>query len=114
MLRYLTEVKEHISVFNEAQMTFGADYYHFQETVMVNAWYEALSVLQLMAMVCLSEANTLLLPKTINDGYQTKLSEGNIKTEMIDKLHDFKYSFVAMNLHVFISEFSCRKQTDFH
>ncbi|XP_039133081.1 uncharacterized protein LOC120270128 isoform X1 [Dioscorea cayenensis subsp. rotundata] len=53
-----------------------------EETVMVNAWYEALSVLQLMAMVCLSEANTLLLPKTINDGYQTKLSEESKRTSI--------------------------------
>ncbi|KAH7689979.1 BRO1 domain-containing protein [Dioscorea alata] len=53
-----------------------------EETVMVNAWYEALSVLQLMAMLCLSEANTLLLPKAIKDGYQTKVSEESKRTSI--------------------------------
>ncbi|OAY84157.1 hypothetical protein ACMD2_19594 [Ananas comosus] len=47
-----------------------------EETAMSNAWYEILSVLHLMAILCFSEANLLLLPKTSSDGYQPKVSEG--------------------------------------
>lgn len=43
---------------------------------MSNAWYEVLSVLHLMAMLSLSQANLLLLPRTSADGYQPKVSEG--------------------------------------
>ncbi|KAF9617187.1 hypothetical protein IFM89_035069 [Coptis chinensis] len=46
-----------------------------EETVLSNAWYEMLSVLHLMAMLSLSQANLLLLPKTSADGYQPKVSE---------------------------------------
>ncbi|XP_031743609.1 uncharacterized protein LOC101207897 isoform X1 [Cucumis sativus] len=45
------------------------------ETAMSNAWYEVLSVLHLMAMLSLSQANLLLLPRTSADGYQPKVSE---------------------------------------
>lgn len=48
----------------------------FQETTMSNAWYEVLSVLHLMAMLSLSQANLLLLPRTSTDGHQPKVSEG--------------------------------------
>ncbi|XP_020113149.1 uncharacterized protein LOC109727428 isoform X1 [Ananas comosus] len=48
-----------------------------EETAMSNAWYEILSVLHLMAILCFSEANLLLLPKTSSDGYQPKVSEEN-------------------------------------
>lgn len=43
---------------------------------MYSAWYEVLSVLHLMAMLSLSQANLLLLPRTSADGYQPKVSEG--------------------------------------
>lgn len=43
---------------------------------MSNAWYEVLSVLHLMAMLLLSQANLLLLPRTSADGHQPKVSEG--------------------------------------
>ncbi|GAY61741.1 hypothetical protein CUMW_212330 [Citrus unshiu] len=46
-----------------------------QETAISNAWYEVLSVLHLMAMLSLSQANLLLLPRTSADGYQPKVSE---------------------------------------
>ncbi|KAG9156514.1 hypothetical protein Leryth_006514 [Lithospermum erythrorhizon] len=46
------------------------------ETTMVSAWYEILSVLQLMATLSLSQANLMLLPRTSADGYQPKVSEG--------------------------------------
>ncbi|KAK9267863.1 hypothetical protein L1049_010300 [Liquidambar formosana] len=45
------------------------------ETAMSNSWYEVLSVLHLMAMLSLSQANTLLLPKKTADSYQSKVSE---------------------------------------
>lgn len=43
---------------------------------MTNAWYEVLSVLHLMAMLSLLQANRLLLPKISSEGYQLKISEG--------------------------------------
>ncbi|CAL1369097.1 unnamed protein product [Linum trigynum] len=46
-----------------------------EETSMSNAWYEVLSVLHLMAVLSLSQANLLLLPRTSADGYQPKVSE---------------------------------------
>ncbi|KAJ0967248.1 hypothetical protein J5N97_024165 [Dioscorea zingiberensis] len=53
-----------------------------EETVMSNAWYEVLSVLHLMAMLCLSEANSMLLPKAASDGYQPKVSEDSKRTSV--------------------------------
>ncbi|XP_017971277.1 PREDICTED: uncharacterized protein LOC18608431 [Theobroma cacao] len=46
-----------------------------EETTMSDSWYEVLSVLQLMAILSLSQANLLLLPNTSADGYQSKVSE---------------------------------------
>ncbi|KAJ6396653.1 hypothetical protein OIU77_021642 [Salix suchowensis] len=46
-----------------------------EETAISNAWYEVLSVLHLMAMLSLSQANLLLLPRTSADGYHPKVSE---------------------------------------
>nr|KJB53014.1 hypothetical protein B456_008G293500 [Gossypium raimondii] len=46
-----------------------------EETAMFNAWYEVLSVLHLMAVLSLSQANLLLLPRTSADFYQPKASE---------------------------------------
>ncbi|KDP45823.1 hypothetical protein JCGZ_17430 [Jatropha curcas] len=45
-----------------------------EETAMSNAWYEVLSVLHLMAMLLLSQANLLLFPRISADGYQPKVS----------------------------------------
>ncbi|XP_077247176.1 uncharacterized protein LOC143886892 [Tasmannia lanceolata] len=53
-----------------------------EETAMSNAWYEVLSVLHLMAMLSLSQANLLLRPKTSTDGYQPKVSEESRKTSV--------------------------------
>lgn len=47
-----------------------------QETAMTDAWYEVLSVLHLMAMVCFLQANYLLLPRSYGDGYGPRVSEG--------------------------------------
>ncbi|KAK2655190.1 hypothetical protein Ddye_008242 [Dipteronia dyeriana] len=46
-----------------------------EETAISNVWYEVLSVLHLMAMLSLSQANLLLLPRTSADVYQPKVSE---------------------------------------
>ncbi|XP_051179311.1 uncharacterized protein [Lolium perenne] len=48
-----------------------------EETALTSAWYEVLSVLHMMAMLRLSQANSLLLPKTSLEGYHTKVSEEN-------------------------------------
>ncbi|KAL2325347.1 hypothetical protein Fmac_024405 [Flemingia macrophylla] len=48
-----------------------------EETAMSNAWYEVLSVLHLMTMLSLSQANLLLLPRTSTDG-QPKVTEANL------------------------------------
>ncbi|XP_037456245.1 uncharacterized protein LOC119326729 isoform X2 [Triticum dicoccoides] len=48
-----------------------------EETALPSAWYEVLSVLHMMAMLRLSQANSLLLPKTSLEGYHTKVSEEN-------------------------------------
>jgi hypothetical protein len=44
---------------------------------MSNVWYEILSVLHLMAMLQMSQANLLLLPRGSSDGYHPKISEEN-------------------------------------
>jgi hypothetical protein len=47
-----------------------------QETSMADPWYEVLSVLHLMAMVCFLQANNLLLPRSYADGQGPRVSEG--------------------------------------
>ncbi|EEE58097.1 hypothetical protein OsJ_08970 [Oryza sativa Japonica Group] len=49
----------------------------WQDTSMPSAWYEVLSVLHLMALLRLSQANSLLVPKTSIEGYHAKVSEEN-------------------------------------
>eukprot|EP01018_Ginkgo_biloba_P017219 Gb_12160 [translate_table: standard] len=51
-----------------------------EETALSSTWYEVLSVLHIMAMISLSQANSLLLPKAPVDGHQPKVSEENKKT----------------------------------
>uniref|UniRef100_A0A1D1Y1C4 DNA-directed RNA polymerase subunit beta n=1 Tax=Anthurium amnicola TaxID=1678845 RepID=A0A1D1Y1C4_9ARAE len=48
-----------------------------EETIMANAWYEVLSILHLMATLCLLEANLLLLPMTSAGNYPPNVSEEN-------------------------------------
>ncbi|KAK4749045.1 hypothetical protein SAY87_026494 [Trapa incisa] len=47
------------------------------ETAISNAWYEVLSVFHLMAMVLLSMANFMLLPRTSIDGYPPTVCDEN-------------------------------------
>ncbi|WCJ38968.1 Endosomal targeting BRO1-like domain-containing protein [Euphorbia peplus] len=51
-----------------------------EETTMSSSWYEVLSVLHLMAVLSLSQANLLLLPITANDAHLSKLSEERRRT----------------------------------
>ena len=51
-----------------------------------DAWYEVLSVLHLMAMVCLPQANTLLLPRSYGDGYAPRVSEGTTTVKSKSKV----------------------------
>ncbi|KAG5013185.1 hypothetical protein JHK86_025446 [Glycine max] len=54
-----------------------------EETTMSNAWYEVLSVLHLMAMLSLSQANLLLLPRSSSsDGHLPKVSEESRRTSV--------------------------------
>ncbi|XP_042458518.1 uncharacterized protein LOC122042451 isoform X4 [Zingiber officinale] len=53
-----------------------------EETAITNAWYEVLSVLHLMAMLSLFQANLLLLPKMSHEGYQLKIPEERRKTSI--------------------------------
>ncbi|XVF44610.1 hypothetical protein PTKIN_Ptkin02bG0138100 [Pterospermum kingtungense] len=46
-----------------------------EETTMSDSWYEVLSVLHLMAVISLSQANLLLLPNTSTDVHQYKVLE---------------------------------------
>ncbi|XWS68420.1 hypothetical protein CRYUN_Cryun04dG0088300 [Craigia yunnanensis] len=46
-----------------------------EETTMSDSWYEVLSVLHLMAVLSLSQANLLLLHNTSADAYQSKVLE---------------------------------------
>ena len=74
-----------------------------QETGISNTWYEVLSVLHLMAMLSLSQANLLLLPRTSADGHQPKVSEGSFccKTLCLSyhNLH-FIYFKIFVGYHV--------------
>jgi hypothetical protein len=46
-----------------------------EDTSMADVWYEVMSVLHLMAMVCFLQANSLLLPRSYSDGYGPRVSE---------------------------------------
>lgn len=43
---------------------------------MASAWYEVLSVVHMMAMLALFEANLILIPKNGQVGNERKVSEG--------------------------------------
>lgn len=49
---------------------------HYQETSIASSWYELLSVVHMMAMLSLSEANTILIPKDGIDTSERMVSEG--------------------------------------
>lgn len=70
-------VKDGSQLQHEVQFVWINQEDEAEETAISNAWYEVLSVLHLMAMLSLSQANLLLLPRTSADGYQPKVSEEN-------------------------------------
>ncbi|MCO5603625.1 hypothetical protein L7F22_057776 [Adiantum nelumboides] len=53
-----------------------------QETAIADARYELLSLLHLMAMLGLSQANSLLSPVSSTDGYQPKVTEENKRASL--------------------------------
>lgn len=71
-----------------------------EETAIANAWYEVLSVLHLMAMLCFSEANSLLLPKTSSEGYQPRVLEESRRASIDALLKAAGYLDCALH-HVF-------------
>ncbi|CAN6228950.1 unnamed protein product [Urochloa humidicola] len=68
-------VKEGSVLRQSVQFTWTNQEDNAEETAVADAWYEVLSVLHLMAMVCLLQANTLLLPRSYGDGYAPRVSE---------------------------------------
>jgi len=68
-------VKEGSVLRNKVHFTWSNQEDNAEETAMPDAWYEVLSMLHLMAMVCLLQANALLLPRSYGDGYAPRVSE---------------------------------------
>ena len=68
---------------------------------MSNAWYEVLSVLHLMAMLSLSQANLLLLPRTSADGYQPKVSEGAYPTFAMSSCTEFSIPIHVLSFFIY-------------
>lgn len=50
--------------------------FRIQECCLASAWYEVLSVVHMMAMLALFEANLTLIPKNAQAGSERKVSEG--------------------------------------
>ncbi|XP_030472422.1 uncharacterized protein LOC115690263 isoform X1 [Syzygium oleosum] len=69
-------VKEGNHLMHKVQFVWVNQEDEAEETAISNAWYEVLSVLHMMAIVSLLQANIMLLPKTSADGIQSKVSEG--------------------------------------
>uniref|UniRef100_A0A453P5J3 Uncharacterized protein n=1 Tax=Aegilops tauschii subsp. strangulata TaxID=200361 RepID=A0A453P5J3_AEGTS len=69
-------VKESSDLRNKVQFVWANQEDDSEETSMADAWYEVLSVLHLMAMVCFLQANSLLLPRSYGDGQGPRVSEG--------------------------------------
>ncbi|CAL5020693.1 unnamed protein product [Urochloa decumbens] len=68
-------VKEGTQLRNKVQFVWANQEDVAEETSMADPWYEVLSVLHLMAMVCFLQANTLLLPRSYADGHGPRVSE---------------------------------------
>ncbi|KAK3406153.1 hypothetical protein EUGRSUZ_K02328 [Eucalyptus grandis] len=68
-------VKEENHLMHKVQFVWVNQEDEAEETTISNAWYEVLSVLHMMAMALLLQANIMLLPKTSADGVQSKVSE---------------------------------------
>ncbi|KAJ1271957.1 hypothetical protein BS78_06G166200 [Paspalum vaginatum] len=68
-------VKEGSMLRHKVQFAWTNQEDNAEETALADTWYEVLSVLHLMAMVSLLQANTLLLPRSYGDGYAPRVSE---------------------------------------
>ncbi|CAN6279312.1 unnamed protein product [Urochloa humidicola] len=68
-------VNEGSQMRNKVQFAWANQEDVVEETSMADPWYEVLSVLHLMAMVCFLQANTLLLPRSYADGHGPRVSE---------------------------------------
>ncbi|CAO2046740.1 unnamed protein product [Urochloa humidicola] len=68
-------VKEGRQLRNKVQLVWANQEDVAEETSMADPWYEVLSVLHLMAMVCFLQANTLILPRSYADGHGPRVSE---------------------------------------
>jgi hypothetical protein len=53
------------------------------ETVLSHAWYEVLSILHMMAMISLLQANSLLIPRAPADGHQSKVSKEKTRRQQL-------------------------------
>ncbi|KAF8018364.1 hypothetical protein BT93_H3296 [Corymbia citriodora subsp. variegata] len=56
-----------------------------QEAAVVNSWFELLSIIHMMAMVTLSEANSLLIPKD-HSGSEVRTVSADCKRDAVDLL----------------------------
>lgn len=83
-----------------------------QETIMSNSWYEILSVLQMMTMLSLSQANLLLLTEASSDSYPLKVSEGESKL-LADttNIAAGKVFFYPLKVMFLISVSDCRRES---
>ncbi|OEL14367.1 hypothetical protein BAE44_0024614, partial [Dichanthelium oligosanthes] len=68
-------VKEDTELRSKVQFVWANQEDVAEETSMADPWYEVLSVLHLMAMVCFLQANTLILPRSYGDGHGLRVSE---------------------------------------
>ncbi|RLM78183.1 uncharacterized protein C2845_PM12G10720 [Panicum miliaceum] len=76
--------KEGSELRNKVQFVWANQEDVAEETSMADPWYEVLSVLHLMAMVCFVQANTLLLPRSYADGHGPRVSEESRRELPVD------------------------------
>uniref|UniRef100_M8CD20 Uncharacterized protein n=1 Tax=Aegilops tauschii TaxID=37682 RepID=M8CD20_AEGTA len=93
-------VKESSDLRNKVQFVWANQEDDSEETSMADAWYEVLSVLHLMAMVCFLQANSLLLPRSYGDGQGPRVSEVNQVLPQIPpekRFNSWLYQFMNLN-----------------
>ncbi|WVZ74483.1 hypothetical protein U9M48_022662 [Paspalum notatum var. saurae] len=71
----LVLVTEGSEMRNKVQFVWANQEDMAEETSMADPWYEVLSVLHLMAMVCFLQANILLLPRSYGEDHGPRVSE---------------------------------------
>jgi hypothetical protein len=73
-------------LFTPNQLCKFSSLFSISGDAILDAWYEVLSVLRLMAMVCLLQASTLLLHRSYGDGYAPRVSEGTTTVKYKSKV----------------------------